>query len=216
MKAIKMFIVVGLIVGISILLSTQIGNQISTKNEYYYLFAENDPTPYLEKTMPDKTNIWFEFEKDKWCINWDAERMPFDKIFLHHAENQSIEDMNSFFKNFYINRFNSSNNDPYVKGLEPHSGHVFNNEETYLVYHYVIYEDGKIVQTLNPLVKIQNDWYIDQVAWHAGNWTDNCRSVSICLISNDSKISKTQEESLNLLIETAKKINPNLQVCNYD
>ena len=79
-----------------------------------------------------------------------------------------------------------------------------------------IYEDGKIVQTLNPLVKIQNDWYIDQVAWHAGNWTDNCRSVSICLISNDSKISKTQEESLNLLIETAKKINPNLQVCNYD
>jgi len=214
MRAIK-FIVIGLIIG-AILLSAQIESQTNAKSEhYYYSIAMDDPAPYLEKTMPNKTNVWFEFEKDRWRINWDAERMPFDKIFLHYAENQSIEDMNNFFKTFYINRFSSSDNDPYVKGLKPHSGHFFNGEETYLVYHYIIYEDGKVAQTLNPLIKIKDEWYIDQVAWHAGNWTDNCRSVSVCIFSDDSSVSKAQSESLNLLIETFKKVNPNLQVCDY-
>jgi len=217
MKAIKVFVVIGLIIGISIPLFAQIENQTNTRNDrYYYSIAENDPTPYIEKTMSNKTKVWFEFEKDKWRINWDAERLPFDKIFLHYAKNQSVEEMNEIFRNFYINRFNSTNNDPYVKGLEPHSGHFFNNNETYLVYHYIIDEDGKITQTLSPLIKVKNEWYVDQVAWHAGNWTDNCRSISICLISNDSTISQKQSKSLEPLIETFKKINPYLITCNYE
>lgn len=212
MKAIVLLAIIGLIIGLSF---AHAESQTDIKSEYYYSIAENNPTPYLEKTMSNKTNVWFEFKEDKWRINWDAERMLFDKIFLHYAKNQSIEEMNDFFKTFYINRFNSSNNDPYVKGLEPHSGHVFNSKETYLVYHYIIYEDGKTVQTLSPLIKIEKEWYIDQVAWHAGNWTDNCRSISVCLVNNDSNMSKAQLESLSSLIQELKKINPNLQLCDY-
>ncbi|HAS90820.1 MAG TPA: hypothetical protein DCS12_00695 [Clostridiales bacterium] len=213
MKATALLVIIGLIISLSILFPIQ--NQTDAKNVYPYSIEENSPALYLEKTMQNKTTVWFEFKEDKWRINWDAERLPFDKIFVHYAENQSIEEMNDLFKTFYINRFNSSNNDPYVKGLEPHSGHVFNEKETYLVYHYIIYEDGKTVQTLNPLIKIEKEWYIDQVAWHAGNWTDNCRSISVCLVNNDSNMSKAQLESLSSLIQNLKKINPNLQLHNY-
>lgn len=211
MKTIKFFIAIALAMSILIFLFCPTEGQI---NENGYCFS-SDPAPYLEKTAPDKRNVWFDLKEDHWCINWDAERLPFDKIFLHCAKSQSIEEMNEIFKTFYINRFNSNNNDPYVKGLTPHSGHIFKGKETYLVYHYVIYRNGEVVQTLKPLIKIDNKWYIDQVAWHANNWTDNCRSVSVCLISDNAvDITNEQSKSLESLIKAFEKVNPELKLCD--
>jgi hypothetical protein len=174
--------------------------------------------PYVEKTMENRS-FWFQKDTDDCCweVDWDKERKPFAKVIIHHTggspdqEPAEMEDVN---KEKYIARYDSDDNDPYVKGLEPHSSHVVNGKETFLPYHYLVYENGTTVDWLEPLTLRNGIWYIDMVAWHAGNWSVNCESISVCLVGNYSVKEPTvaQKASLERLIANLRYYNADLEV----
>lgn len=184
-----------------------------------YSRAEHDPRPFLEKTQSDKRKLWFVFLNDNhWYINWDAERQPFNLIVIHHSATSpqvTAESISTGQKErLYAPRYRSGNNDPYVKGLPPHSGHVVNGKETFIGYHHLVYEDGRVTTELSLLVKIGETWLIDMVGWHAGNWEVNCRSIGICLVGDftDKQPAEAQLTATARLIAHYRKFNPDLTV----
>ncbi len=118
---------------------------------------------YIERTKPDRRLIWFRTVDGGWHIDWDAERAPFRKIVIHHSATDAQATPKNIDKlqydRLYVGRYNSKDDEPYVKGLVPHSGHTINNEEAFTGYHHLIYQDGKIVTTLSPLLKKQRVQY---------------------------------------------------------
>lgn len=185
--------------------------------------GSNSVSPYLCNTSLGR-GFWFEQSPDakNWAIDWDKERRPFRTIVIHHSAgkiNETPLEMEAIAKEKYIARYNSYDNDPYVKGLEPHSFHIVLNQETFLPYHYLIYEDGKIIRWLKPLINIDGTWYIDNVAWHAGNWGVNCESLSVCLVGDYSHSSPTEEQlgALQGLVTELKLYNQDAKVVpHYD
>lgn len=159
---------------------------------YAYLKSEFNPTLYVNATLSEKRSLWFNFNNvNYWSVDWDREAKKFDTIVIHDGgyPNLSVDEnlvqLEAVFKkNLYDRRYNSSDNDPYVKGLPAHSGHLYDGHETFLPFHVIIFPDGTIVRPLKELQYKKGTWYIDEVAWHAGNWDVNCRSVSICIIGN--------------------------------
>lgn len=185
-----------------------------------YSREEYDPQSFLDQTRPDKRDLWFKFPDDEhWYIDWDAERQPFDLIVIHHSATSpdvTAESISESQKTrLYAPRYKSGNNDPYVKGLPPHSGHVINDgEETFIGYHHLVYPDGMVTTELSPLVKINGQWFVDMVGWHSGDWDVNCRSIGICLVG-DFTDEKPPEKQLSLaatLIAHYKDYNPDLDV----
>ncbi|OGZ69187.1 MAG: hypothetical protein A3D44_02405 [Candidatus Staskawiczbacteria bacterium RIFCSPHIGHO2_02_FULL_42_22] len=136
---------------------------------------------------------WFKVDvkKGSWYVDWDAQRQPFDTIVIHHSDTKPDTipaDIDSGQKErLYAPRYRSADDDPYVKGLTIHSGHIVDGKEKYIGYHHLVYADGKVTTELSPLVKIDGKWFVDHVAWHAGKWSVNCRSVAICLVGNFSE-----------------------------
>lgn len=154
----------------------------------------------------------------RYYIDWDAERQPFDTVVVHHsatakqATSGEIERIQ--ISRLYESRYKSDNNDPYIKGLPTSSGHVVNEKETFIGYHHLVYQNGQITTELSPLIKIDGVSYIDHVAWHAGDWGVNCRSLAICLVGDfsDEEPSEAQLRALAGLIVYYKMINTDLKV----
>ncbi|MFA5009425.1 MAG: peptidoglycan recognition family protein [Candidatus Paceibacterota bacterium] len=194
---------------------------IKKQRPYYYLKTEVDPEPYIEATLAEKRNLWFVSKGSYWYIDWDAERLPFEIVVIHHSEgpsNVTVAEINQGCKeSLYARRYASGNNDPYVKGLEPHSGHMINGQESFLPYHYIVYPDGTIKKGLNALTSINGVWYVDQVGWHAGNWEVNCKSLSILLIGDYSNATppSAQLKAVKKIITGLKFFNPNLEVAPH-
>jgi hypothetical protein len=158
---------------------------------YCYKKSEIDPAPYINATLPEKRNLWFHFNLNYWWVDWDREAKKFDTIVIHDggypnlSVNENLVQLETVFKkNLYERRYNSGDNDPYVKGLPPHSGHLYNGRETFLPFHVIIFPDGTVVRPLKALEYKNDGWYVDEVAWHAGDWDVNCRSISICIVGN--------------------------------
>lgn len=184
-----------------------------------YTRTEHDPRPFMEKTQPDKVNLWFKFPNDEhWYIDWDAERKPFDLIVIHHTATSpttTAESIDTGQKDrLYVPRYQSENDDPYVKGLPPNSGHVVNGKERFGGYHHLVYEDGRVTTELSPLVKINETWFVDMVGWHTGTWEVNCRSLGICLVGDftDQEPPEPQLTATARLIAYYKTRYPQLQV----
>ncbi|MFA5368472.1 MAG: hypothetical protein WC303_00505, partial [Candidatus Paceibacterota bacterium] len=119
----------------------------------YYSVEEIDPLPYILKTAPEKVSTWFVYSagNESWAINWDAETRPLKYIGIHTAPNMSMQEMNAFYKNIlYEPRYQSNDNDPYVKGLPAHSGHFVDGTESFSPFHYVIYRNGELFIGTSP------------------------------------------------------------------
>jgi hypothetical protein len=207
-----------LIAALLLILITVMVSEKSLAEENGLYPYETSILPYLNKTMEDRY-FWFEVSPDEnsWGVDWDKERKAFTTIVIHQSGSdikQMPEEMEDINKKAYVSRYNSGDNDPYVKGLEPHSFHIVNGKETFVPYHYLIYQDGTVINWLNPLVKKDGIWQIDNVAWHVGNWTLNCESLSVCLIGNltSNYPTRLQLQSLEKLIDELRGYNPNLTV----
>lgn len=207
------------------------------------LFNGKPPKEYLDKTLKDKVDVWFKIRSFKfqgveqylWYIDWDAERKPFDTIVIHHSAttpNATAEEIESYNKRVYERRYTfdetqPGGDDPYVKGLKIVPNHVIISledekksetirltKDRFIAYHHLVYETGRVTTELQPLIKRNNQWLIDMVGWHAGNWPVNCQSIAICLVGNF----QTQEPSLKQLEATAGLIrhyvqfNPKLKI----
>lgn len=112
-------------------------------------------------------------------INWEAEKIATDTIVIHHtgeAPGMTWAQLSEIQKStLYVPRYASKNNDPYVFGETPHSGH-FRREggqdvEVFYAYHWLVRTDGSTERLLKD----------EEVGWHAGDWETNCRSIAICL-----------------------------------
>jgi hypothetical protein len=185
----------------------------------YYLISDINPQPYIDKTLSEDRDIWFVFSKNnRWRIDWDAARRPLKYIGIHSSENLSPEEINEIYKGQYIWRY-SVDNDPYVKGLEPHSGHIVNRKEVYYPFHWMIYPDGTVVKGLDSsLVQTKDGLCPYQVAWSLGNWEANCESFSMTFILDDPENDIPTEEqikSANCIIDNVKKVVPDVKVAPH-
>lgn len=151
--------------------------------------TDYDVKEFKSKTKADAAP-WFVVKGDHWYVDWDAERQSFDTLVIHHtaiAPTATPEAIDAIQKErLYAPRYRSDNDDPFVKGLPVHSGHVIDGKERFIGYHHLVYQDGKVTTELSPLVKVGDKWFVDHVGWHAGKWGVNCRSVAICLVGDFS------------------------------
>lgn len=181
--------------------------------------GDQKPEAWIKKTRVGKAGLWFKVNEDgTWHVDWDAERRPFDLIVIHHSATgpetkaESIDEGQR--QRLYAGLYKSTNDDPFVQGLEPHSGHVVGGKERFIGYHHLVYADGTVTTELQPLIKKDDTWYVDMVGWHCGNWEANCRSLGICLVGDftDHEPPTKQIEAAKSLIAHYKTLMPNLQV----
>lgn len=164
--------------------------EIKRGEPIHFSAKDHDVKEYKDKSSPE-AGVWFKVNGDRWYIDWDADRRPFNTIVIHHSATSSdttadqIEDIQK--ERLYAPRYRSESKSPFVKGLPVHSGHVVNGKERFTGYHHLVYSDGKVTTELSALVKIKDTWYIDHVGWHAGKWGVNCSSVAICLVGDFSE-----------------------------
>lgn len=190
----------------------------AAENEGSLYSYDQSILPYLSKTAENRC-FWFSVSPDEkhWGVDWNKERLPFSKIMIHHTGgsiDQSPAEMEEANKQRYVARYESEDNDPYVKGLIPHSSHIVNGQETFLPYHYLVYENGTTIEWLSPLTDINGVWHVDNVAWHAGNWQTNCESISICLVGDyvNNTPTKAQISSLKKVISGLKAFKPDPEI----
>jgi len=179
---------------------------------------------YNLKDWQEKTKLgadfWFKIQGNGWYVDWDADRKPFTTIVIHHsatdkdATSGQIEEIQK--KNLYTSRYQSAI-DPFVKGLPPRSGHVVNGKERFIGYHHLVYHDGRVTTELSPLVKVNDVWHIDHVAWHAGKWDVNCSSVSICLVGDFSEKEPPEKQLFAIagLLAHYRTINPMVKITGH-
>jgi len=133
--------------------------------------------------------------------------------------NLTPKELNDYYKGLlYDDRYQSDGNNPYVKGLTPHSGHIVDGKETFLAYHWIIYPDGKLVKGLDSsLVRTKNGLAPYQVAWSLGNWENNCEAFSMIFIYKNSGDVPTdaQIRTANCIIDNVRKVVPSVIVAPH-
>lgn len=185
-----------------------------------FSYKEHDVKEWLAET-DKKSWEWFKMDKGNWYVNWDLGRKPFTTLVIHHSATNKeataadIEKIQQ--ERLYAPRYKSKSKQPFVRGLPVHSAHVVNGKERFIGYHHLIYHDGKVTTELSPLKKVGEQWVIDHVAWHAGNWDVNCSSVAICLIGDFSE-NEPPEKQLKAtagLLAHYRTINPKVTITSH-
>jgi len=158
----------------------------------------------------------FEFSSDgkNWRVNFDKQRKPFAVIGICNYPNGTIEEINKMAKEkIYTPRFSSSSTEPYVKGLEVHSGHIARDgNETFIPFHYLVYPDGNEVKMFDqPLINTDGLWKVNQVPWAMGNWDMNCETIAIAVLVNGN-ITREQNKTIDKLALSLKGYNPSARI----
>lgn len=118
-------------------------------------------------------------------FDFDKEfRQELKGIIIHHTgtakDNPTIEFLSDIQKTtVYKPVFDVS-----FPGQKKYSNHFYNNKETFFCYHWIVYPDGKKVQVLKDVFKQNGKWYVDNVAWHAGTWEINGKTLGIAVAGN--------------------------------
>jgi len=101
----------------------------------------------------------------------DAERKPIDTIVIHHTNNRpgmTLYRLNAMQVLLLYGKYYKGQpgcHDPIW------SGHFYKGQQVFWAYHWLVRKDGKIEHILDD----------EYIAWHAGNWDINTRSVAICI-----------------------------------
>jgi hypothetical protein len=126
-------------------------------------------------------------------LNMDEERQVIDTAVIHHSGGESNDTLEMLeilgLIRLYAKEYINKDREYYGEPLW--SNHFRGEKQTFIGYHYVIYGDGKFIQTLKD----------EYIAWHAGNWGVNKRSIAICLAGDFSKSSPSKKA-----LESASKI----------
>jgi hypothetical protein len=186
----------------------------------YYSVVDVDPRPYMAMTDPKKVATWFDFSADetRWRINWDNETRPLKYIIIHTVPNVSVDELNTYYKNHtYEPRYRSDDNDPFVQGLDPHSGHFMSNgKESFISLHWLIYPDGTVAICTEPTLILRNwVWYVKYDVWGAGNWIANTEGLQMGFALDDmenGQLTQAQINSANWIIKSIKAKVPSVQI----
>ncbi len=131
--------------------------------------------------------------------DFDAERLPIDKIIIHHTSAEPG------YRQSYLNATQLLNIYAPVYAVqrpdEPvWSGHFHKGKQVFWGYHWLMRMDGCFERLLDD----------NQVGWHAGDWNANCRSIGICL-DNDYENRDPSDELLKRLAVFIKRNYPRIK-----
>lgn len=109
--------------------------------------------------------------------NLDSSRLPIDTAVIHHTKNtpgMTLDRLNAMqllrvYGMYYANPRDET--ELHFKGSPVWSGHFYNGQQVFWVYHWLIRDDGKAEQILKD----------EYIGWHSGNWNINTRSIGICI-----------------------------------
>lgn len=137
----------------------------------------------------------------------DQEREPISQVVIHHssrAEGMTLGALNALhLLRLYVPVYQSESR-PIVDSLgsrQPiYSGHFDESgEQVFYGYHWHVDRGGNVDRLLAD----------DQIAWHAGDWTVNKRSVGIC-IDDDLRDCYPTQDSLEAVADILKTHYPDL------
>lgn len=174
--------------------------------------VENDP----ERKAQLKKAVRLEFERllasDELFLggkesSLDQERKPIDTIIIHHTSTDPGITLNrinaTHLLNIYIPYFQNPTleEEKWLKGSPITSNHLVDGKPVFYAYHWLVRMDGSIKRLLPD----------SALAWHAGNWDINCRSVAICL-DNDYEDQDPSPETLDTLAKLIKENYPGIKL----
>lgn len=121
--------------------------------------------------------------------NLDIERQPIDTIVIHHTSSKpgyrlsymEATQLLNIYAPYYANP--TTHEEKQLKGQAIWSNHFYKGKQTFLCYHWLMRMDGSFERLLDD----------DKLAWHAGNWDINKRSIAICLDNNYENQDPTDE-----------------------
>ena len=138
---------------------------------------------------------------------WDDERVPIDKVVIHHTSNPaglkpsrlSAMELIRLYAPIYANPPTPEDRAK-AQGKPISSGHVREGKQVFWPYHWLIRRQGGFTQLL----------YDDEIGWHAGNWKINCRSIAICF-DGDFENGRPSDTELNTAGWIIRKFYPSIK-----
>lgn len=76
------------------------------------------------------------------------------------------------------------------------SGHLYNGQQTFLGYHFLVRPDGSFIQPLK----------IEYTGFHAGDYRTNCRSIGIAIV-DDLSNKQPSIEAMNTVADLIRRFN---------
>jgi hypothetical protein len=109
----------------------------------------------------------------------DEQRRPPDMIVLHHTEEEPdipLEKLNAIglLRQYALHYIENNVLEQPVRGEPIWSGHFRRGQMVFFAYHWLVRPDGTCERLLEDRA----------IAWHAGNWKINTRSIGIALSGN--------------------------------
>ena len=140
----------------------------SLKEEVYQLVE----TALIEKTLP--------LAQDG--PEHDAERRMVDTLVFHHTKNQpgmTLTRLNAIhclrlYAAYYFSCKDRQDDDFKLYGQALWSNHFQNDQQVFYGYHWLIRQDGQPLRLLSD----------ESIAWHAGCWHVNTRSIAMAFDDN--------------------------------
>jgi hypothetical protein len=138
--------------------------------------------------------------------NWDEERAPIDHIVIHHshrADGLSITQLNAMhFLRLYLPRYQQGDIKTSTDQLQPIYSAHFNEagKQVFYGYHWKVEQNGEVRRLLTD----------DALAWHAGDWEMNKRSVAIVIdddLTNKSPTPESLDSVVSILSEHYSSVN---------
>lgn len=138
----------------------------------------------------------------------DDDREQITIAVIHHTSTKTIVDTDyinainliNLYYPIYKSGFGKINN----KFQPISSGHFYNDQQTFIGYHYLVFEDGKTIQVLK-------DSY---VGFHAGDYKTNCKSIGIAVV-DDLENSYPTEKAITAIKEIIRKYPTTLKVIGH-
>jgi len=138
--------------------------------------------------------------------NWDEERAPIDHIVIHHshrAEGLSVAQLNAMhFLRLYLPRYQRGDLKMSNGQFQPiYSAHFDENgRQVFYGYHWKVEPDGEAKRLLAD----------DALAWHAGDWEMNRRSVAIAIdddLTNNTPTPQSLDAVADIISQHYRSIN---------
>lgn len=131
--------------------------------------------------------------------DFDRERRPVDTIVIHHTKNppgMSLDRLNAMhLLRLYASHYAADNT---LRGQPIYSNHFRDGRAVFYGYHWLVSADGN--------QRLLED---DQIAWHAGCWHVNTRSIGIC-IDDDLTEKQPGQATLSAIADLIKNNYPQI------
>lgn len=115
---------------------------------------------------------------------YDVQRLPITHVVLHHT----VTPTDTTWKQLStIGKSRGYVDYPHSYHYDPETG-----EETFIQYHWLVYTDGTIRECMNTK---------DDIAWHAGDWEMNRKSIGLAFVGDFRTNTVTDEMLRNLALK---------------